>query len=93
MGANEASIVIGGNLHAPTRVMVTIKCPVSGTPSPKVSWFFNDELLKVVSLPLDSGIAVYTLNKLKLKDSGKYTCRAENVLGTDEASTYISVGE
>eukprot|EP00794_Sanderia_malayensis_P010066 gene10066-11094_t len=92
MENNEVSVVIGGRLDAPLKTIVTISCPVSGTPSPKVSWLFNGNLLTEEKLVADSATASYTLERLRLKNSGKYTCRAENVLGMDEASTYVNVG-
>ena len=90
--ADDITIVIGGRLEAPAGILVSLSCPVSGTPRPKIKWLFNGKVIHEVKLKSDSEAATYTISKLRLKDAGMYTCYAENVIGTQNASTYIQVG-
>ena len=92
MGKDEVGIVIGGHLEAPAGVLVKIACPVSGVPRPNVKWLFNGRLVHQTKMQSDSEAATYVISKLTLKDTGMFTCIAENVIGRQEASTYISVG-
>ena len=93
MGTRDVSIVIGGSLEAPAGVMVTITCPISGTPRPDVKWYFDGKQIHETKMKSGSAAEVYIINKLRLKDSGKYTCVAENILGKHAASTYVAVGQ
>ena len=93
MDDRDLSLVIGGHIHAPSGHRVTITCPVSGTPNPKVTWLFNHHVLKEINILSATGVATFTLDRLKFKNSGTYTCRAENILGWAEATTNIHVGE
>jgi len=91
-GANEVNIVIGGRLEAPAGILVSLSCPFSGTPRPNINWLFNGKLIYEAKTTSDSEAAAYTISKIRLKDSGVYTCVAENILGSDNASTHIQVG-
>ena len=93
MGTNEVTIVIGGRLDAPAGTLVSISCPVSGSPKPNIKWLFNGKVIYETKMTSDSEAASYTISKLRLKDAGVYTCLAENVLGSHKASTYIEVGK
>lgn len=92
MDTNEVNIVIGGSLEAPAGTLVSISCPVSGVPRPNIKWLFDGKLMHETKMSSDSEAATYTISKIKLKDTGVYTCHAENVLGSHKASTYIKVG-
>ena len=93
LGANEVTIVIGGRLEAPAGILVSLSCPVSGSPRPNIKWFFNGKVIYETKMKSDSEAATYTISKLRLKDTGVYTCHAENVLGSHNASTHIQVGK
>lgn len=93
MGSREVAVVIGGRLEAPAGTLVSISCPVSGAPRPDIKWFFNSRVIHETKMQSGSEAATYTISKLRLKDTGVYTCYAENVLGSHKASTKIKVGK
>jgi len=61
---------------------VTMPCPASGTPAPRISWFkdgypLSENEIGVRILPGGS----LQLDHAQSSDAGQYTCRAENVAG------------
>eukprot|EP00794_Sanderia_malayensis_P010055 gene10055-11084_t len=96
---------IFGSDYAVTRITVaeSLKPVITSVKENVTSYMENNEVSVVIGGRLDAPLktivtiscpstASYTLERLRLKNSGKYTCRAENVLGMDEASTYVNVG-
>ena len=85
-------IVIGSQVHAVEGLSLKISCPVTGTPNPTVTWYFNNAKLKMNSLHMqDKENDALIIPRLNPSLQGGYTCRAENSLGEDEASSSVSV--
>ncbi|XP_054713925.1 hemicentin-1-like [Uloborus diversus] len=75
---------------------VTINCPASGTPLPKVVWFKNSipiipRLLPNVHIE-NQGLQLTVLNP-QLKDSAKYSCLATNDVGNASRDFTLSILE
>ena len=67
-----------------------LKCTVEGNPSPQVSWSkVNGSLPFERHVVASSGALV--LNDVGFEDDGVYTCRAENLLGSFNASAKLTV--
>ena len=67
-----------------------LKCTVEGNPSPQVSWSKVKGSLPVGRhVVASSGSLV--LNDVRSDDDGVYTCRAENLLGSFNASAKLTV--
>ena len=67
-----------------------LKCTVEGNPSPQVSWSKVNGSLPVGRHVVASSDTLL-LNNVRSDDDGVYTCRAENLLGSFNASAKLSV--
>ena len=82
---------IGDNVTAASNTTITIRCPVSGVPTPVVTW--NKDDVPVV----DGGRINFAENntlvikQVELDDSAKYTCSVQNTFGQDEASSIVRI--
>ena len=78
--------------------LVLFSCEAIGEPSPSISWHFNDVLIigsnkYIIS---DRGVPGMTSSSLMIinlvsSDAGRYTCYAENVVGSDNSSGILTV--
>lgn len=65
---------------------ITLLCPAVGVPLPQVTWYFNEvPITRNTSTMhiMDNGWKLQ-LNKVTVKDAGRYSCRAKNVAGESE---------
>ena len=85
---------IGDNVTAASNTTITIRCPVSGVPTPSVTWTKDGAEI----IPGD-GFSITRENSLVIEqaaaeDSAKYICSVQGFTGTDsESSTVKIVGE
>ena len=82
---------IGDNVTAASNTTITIRCPVSGVPTPDVAWQKD-------GVPLVAGekISIINENLLVIRepegdDSGKYTCSVESKFGKDSLSSIVKI--
>ena len=80
---------IGDNVTAAANTTITIKCPVSGVPTPSVTWMKD-------GVPLAGGERVYFKadNSLVIKGvitSAKYSCSVQSVAGTSSLMSLVKV--
>lgn len=63
---------------------VRLRCRAGGKPRPEVLWFKNGKMIAEEDEALRHGEGrwILRLAKVKVEDSGKYTCRAFNKAGT-----------
>ena len=83
---------VGDNVTAASNTTITIRCPVSGVPTPSVTWhkdgihiFEQDRVTFIAdnnSLVIEVAMVV---------DSAKYTCRVQSVFGMDEVSSQVTL--
>ena len=78
----------------------TFTCEATGEPVPNISWYFNDSTLLVsdankysISNSLNDTVikSLLTIVSAQSSDVGKYTCSAENIIGTDRSSGILTV--
>ena len=78
----------------------TFTCEATGEPVPNISWYFNDSTLLVsdaskysISNSLNGTVikSLLTIVSAQSSDVGKYTCHAENIIGTDRSSGILTV--
>ena len=78
----------------------TFTCEATGEPVPNISWYFNDSTLLVsdaskytISNSLNGTVikSLLTIVSAQSSDVGKYTCHAENTVGTDRSSGVLTV--
>lgn len=73
---------------------LVLQVNVSGIPSPKISWFLDDEPLEKserISVDTTDDFSTLTIKNAMLDDSGMYTIAAENVVGKAEADFEVNV--
>lgn len=89
---NFFSITIGSNLTALASSGMEIFCPATGFPKPVIKWYRE-------GVPVQSGMmlnvdestgTLFTLS-ISHRKGGTFTCEASNTLGTDRASSLITV--
>ena len=81
---------IGDNVTAASNTTITIRCPVSGVPTPAITWERDGVLLldqDKISVRGDSLV----IRGTEVEDSAKYTCRVLNVAGMDELSSTLKI--
>ena len=83
---------VGDNVTAALNTTITIRCPVSGVPTPSVTWhkdgvqIFEQDRIKFIADNNSLAIEV-----AMLVDSAKYTCRVQSVFGMDEVSSQVTI--
>ena len=82
---------IGDNVTAASSTTITIKCPVSGVPTPSVTW--TKVGVKVtkgeeISIADDNSLVI---KAAKIEDSARYTCRVESTFGEDQSSSIVRI--
>ena len=82
---------VGDNVTAASNTTITIRCPVSGVPTPVVTW--EKDGVRVVE-----GRDVFTTKDNSLvitgadaDDNARYICRPVNVAGMDSLSSVIDI--
>lgn len=88
---SPVTINVGDNVTAPSNTTLTIRCPVSGIPTPTVTWEKNGVLIFS-----EEDISVQKGNSLVLRgaevgESGKYTCRVLSLAGMDKLSSEVTI--
>ncbi|XP_014848652.1 neuregulin 2b isoform X1 [Poecilia latipinna] len=80
------SLLEGGKMY--------LKCEASGNPSPSFRWYKDGrELQKGRDLKIKTNVknSKLQITRVRLEDSGNYTCVAENTLGQENATSIITV--
>ena len=82
---------IGDNVTAASNTTITIRCPVSGVPTPSVVWT-KDEVEITPGVPY----SITSDNSLVIEgaasdDSAEYTCSVKSVSGTDSESSIVKI--
>ena len=88
---SPVTLNVGDNVTAASNTTITIRCPVSGVPTPTVTWEKNGVLLFT-----EENVSVQKENSLvitgpDIEDSGKYTCRVLSVAGMDKLSSVVTI--
>ncbi|KAG8249761.1 hypothetical protein J6590_012064 [Homalodisca vitripennis] len=68
---------------------VMLECPVSGTPSPNITWYKDGEVVVKPQLS-EGGQVLHVMNALP-RHAGNYSCVAENAAGTTRLFLPLSV--
>ena len=79
---------------------ITFSCQAIGEPVPNISWYFNGEMIdvsnasKYIISNSSNGtmvISLLTIMNTQSSDVGRYTCVAENIIGSDQSSGVLLV--
>lgn len=79
------NITVGEKLTILDKSNVTVECKAKGIPTPSLSWSKDGARLQ------NSAVNLLHLKSVTLEDAGRYTCTADNFLGSDSQSAVLSV--
>lgn len=82
-------IKIGDSLTTFKGTRVTIECPSTGFPDPRIRWNKNDISL-APQIPIFINGSMIILTNPEVSDTGKYTCLASNPGGNTDASSKVT---
>lgn len=88
---NPLNVTIGGEASLLQGSRLTIKCPFTGVPEPKIKWIKDRKMLSSNERMEMDCAGVLNIFKVQLEDSGDYACIAESFLGMDMAFSSITV--
>ncbi|XP_047443825.1 hemicentin-1 isoform X2 [Mugil cephalus] len=71
---------------------LVLACRVSGTPLPRITWAFNNNIIPV-HYDHVNGHSELVIERVSKDDSGTYTCVAENSVGTIKSLGFVYVKE
>lgn len=78
--------MVGQTVTVPRGSVVVIRCQVTGSPEPTITWFVNG----VMSMEMAFG-ANFTIEGVQPDDAGTYECRANSMAGSDTLTTTLNV--
>ncbi|XP_061739556.1 hemicentin-1 [Nerophis ophidion] len=70
-----------------------LACGVSGIPTPRITWTFNNNIIPVVHYDHMNGHSELVIGRVSKEDAGTYTCVAENPVGTIKSLGFVYVKE
>ena len=82
---------IGDNVTAASNTTITIRCPVSGVPTPSVMWTKDGVQVrkgKSISIADDKSLVI---KEAKIEDSARYTCSVESNFGENQSSSIVRI--
>ena len=91
-GLVPISITIGDDMKTSGGRQVHIRCPVSGSPQPKITWDKDGKPLKFTkNIKTVNTTENLVILEAKKEDSGKYSCYASNAAGVATTSSRIKI--
>ena len=91
MPDSHVTAPVGSDVTALPNGTISFDCPSSGNPPPIVSWFRNGEEVIAKGRAKIHANGTFTIQLLEPRDSARYTCRVENVAGSDNLTSHLTV--
>ena len=91
-GSEQVRITIGQDLKVVEHINVYVHCPASGIPRPVITWLFNDQPVdNSAKYQIEAQHNRLIVHRIETKDTGQYMCVAENSVGRDDTSSFVSI--
>ena len=84
-------INIGDNVTAASNTTITIRCPVSGVPTPAVSWQKDGARVTQGETLLFTTDNSLVIKNGDVDDSAEYTCSIQNNFGKEDISSFVEI--
>jgi len=74
-----------------TNTSITIRCPISGVPTPTATWTKGNQEITNGDRYTVQDDGSLLISEVKEEDSARYTCTADSVTGRDSASSTVRI--
>ena len=82
---------VGDNVTAASNTTITIRCPVSGVPTPSVTWQKDGvEIIEGDKFAITDDNSL-VIKRVEVEHSASYTCIAQSEFGKDETSSTVEI--
>ena len=82
---------IGDNVTAASNTTITIRCPVSGVPTPSVTWTKDGrKIVEGVKRSIRNGYML-VIKEAEPEDSAEYSCTVESEFGKESLSSIVRI--
>lgn len=86
------AITVGSNLTTLANSGLEISCPTTGFPKPSIQWYrHGNPVQPSMMLTVDQETGSLFLLSISYRKGGMFTCEASNALGSDRASSLVTV--
>ena len=86
------AIKIGSNLTTLASSGLEISCPATGFPKPSIQWYREGSPVQPgMTLNVDEERGTLFTLSISYRKEGTFTCEARNALGSDSASSLVTV--
>ncbi len=82
---------VGSNITALDKKSLTLVCPTTGTPKPKITWYKDGAVVAEGSRISFGANTELILKNIQVDDAAVYTCVADNGRGKDKVSSVVNV--
>ena len=88
---SPVAINIGDNVTAASNTTITLKCPVSGVPTPTVTWNKDGAEVTKGGRYFFSENNSLVIKGAKAEDSGNYFCVIQSAFGKEQLSSQVTI--
>ena len=82
---------VGSQITEIAFFIVSLTCPSKGSPPPKITWRKDGEELANGDRFVIDDKGTLTISQAVLKDTGNYTCSAQNEAGVEEVTSSVDI--
>lgn len=82
---------VGSQITEIASVRISLTCPIEGSPPPKITWKKDGKELVSGDRYFIDNEGTLTVLQAVLKDTGNFTCSAQNEAGVEEVTSSIDI--
>ena len=91
LNKTKVKVNVGTNLTTLGGKSLTLLCPTTGEPKPRVFWYKDAIEIEASDEVTFGANGELILEDVRVEDAGRYTCMAENEFGKDKMSSTVNV--